>query len=136
MGTLLSKCIRKRWNQASRGQGETGLSATPTPHFSNSSHSCHCRHTGLCANPAPTRHPAVLRNPPSPPPGSAFALLQTFLKCCNSLYGLPLQTTLCKMVLPSTFRLLQNSLLLLYFAPHNQIHISSFAHCLSPTTAK
>ena len=133
MGTLLSKCIRKRWNQESQGQGETGLSTTPAPHFSNSSHSCHCRHTGLCANPAPTRHPAVLHPPPEDLPPHFF---RTFLKCCNSLYGLPLQTMLCKMVLPSTFRLLQNSLLLLYFAPHNQIHISLSAHCLSPTTTK
>lgn len=34
--------------------------------LSNSSHPCHCHHTGLCANPAPTRHPAVLHPPPHP----------------------------------------------------------------------
>ena len=42
----------------------------PTPHFSNSSHSCHCRHAGLCANPAPTRHPlgTLLFSATPPPP--------------------------------------------------------------------
>lgn len=85
----------------------------------------------------PTQHPldTLLFSIP-PPQDLPPHFFRTFLKRCNSLYGLPLQTTLCKMVLPSTFRLLQNSRLLLCFAPYNQIHISLFAHCLSPTTTK
>lgn len=104
MGTLLSKCIRKRWNpRKSRAGRDRPFCHTQPPSLSLTALIHATAVTGLCANPAPTRHPAVLHPPQDLPPH----FFRTFLKRCNSLYGLPLQTTLCKMVLPSTFRLLQ-----------------------------
>lgn len=89
--------------------------------LSNSSHPCHCHHTGLCANPAPLST-AVLQ-PPT-------------LVCLPTSSGLSSNAAIPFMAFPYEpcyvkwyylvpLSLLQNSRLLLCFAPYNQIHIYS-----------
>lgn len=142
-------------SRKSRRQGRLASLPHPPPvSLCNSSHSRPCHHTGLCANPAPTRHPALLHSPPPNPriclptssglpsnaaiPFMAFPYRPRYVKwyylvpfaCCKTPY-------FC-FTLPHTIRFTFRYLLIVCLPPLQSKTPKDrgfpFIHCCSPST--